>query len=93
MVRPRKFRFCRFRPDVVYFKPRGIPMRLLREVILHADELEALKLHDIDGLNQLAAAKRMKISQPTFNRILNRTYKKIATALIKGHAIRFQTLS
>lgn len=63
---------------------------MLEEVVLLPDELEALKLHDIDVLEQIEAAKRMKISQPTLARILDRAYKKIADAIIKGKAIRIE---
>jgi len=73
---------------VKYFKPQGIPLTMLKEVVLEADELEAIKLHDVDGLEHAKAAKRMKISQPTFTRILDGGYKKIGEALIKGRAIR-----
>ncbi len=90
MPRPKIRRCCRFRPCVCYFKPRGIPLRHLEEVVLDPDELEALKLHDVDDLEQIDAAKKMKISQPTFARILNSAYKKIAEAIIKGKAIRIE---
>jgi predicted DNA-binding protein (UPF0251 family) len=90
MPRPRKPRCLRFRPGVNYFKPVGIPLRHLGEVVLGHDEIEALKLHDVDGLDQIGAAKKMKISQPTFGRILDSAYKKIANALIKGKAIRIE---
>lgn len=90
MPRPRIKRHLRFEPEVTYFKPRGIPLRMLEEVSLAPDEVEALKLHDVDGLSQTKAAKRMKISQPTFSRILNSAYHKAAKALIKGWAIRFK---
>jgi len=90
MPRPRKPRCLRFRPGVNYFKPVGIPLRHLDEVVLEHDEIEALKLHDVDGLDQIGAAKKMKISQPTFGRILDSAYKKIANALIKGKAIRIE---
>jgi predicted DNA-binding protein (UPF0251 family) len=63
-------------------------MRVLEEVELLPDELEAIKLHDVDNLDQISAAKKMKISQPTFARILDKAYKKIAKAIIKGMAIR-----
>ena len=53
-------------------------------------KLEALKLHDVDSLEQIAAAKKMKISQPTFARTIDAAYKKIAEALIKGKAIRLE---
>lgn len=90
MTRPKKPRFCKCRPCVYYFKPRGIPLRNLEEVVLRHDELEALKLHDVDSLEQKKAAYRMKISQPTFARILNRAYKKVAKAIIMGKAIRIE---
>lgn len=88
MPRPKIPRAIRFRPDVYYFKPRGIPLHLLDEVILEADEVQALKLHDVDGLDHVASAEKMSISQPTFGRVLNSAYKKVADALVKGKAIR-----
>lgn len=90
MVRPRKPRFLRYQPKVFYFKPRGIPLRFLEEVILSPDEWEALKLHDTEGLKQQEAAKKMKISQPTFQRTLSSAYEKVADALVKGKAIRIE---
>lgn len=90
MPRPKINRCLRFRPNVYYFKPQGVPLRHLEEVILESDELEALKLHDIDSLGQIEAAKKMKVSQPTFARILDSAYKKIAEGIIKGKAIRIE---
>lgn len=90
MVRPRIRRCLRFQPCVYYFKPQGIPLQALKEVKLEADELEAVKLHDVNGLDQTAAARKMKISQPTLARTLDRAYKKIAQAIIKGKAIRIE---
>ena len=90
MPRPRIPRCLRFKPNVYYFKPQGIPLRELEEIVLLPDELEALKLHEIDGLEQIVAAKRMEISQPTFARILGSGQKKVAEAIIKGKAIRIE---
>jgi len=90
MPRPKMPRCVRFNPNVYYFKPRGVPLRMLEEVVLLPDELEALKLYQIDGLDQIKAAKKMKISQPTFARILACAYKKLANALIEGKAIRIE---
>lgn len=90
MVRPRKKRFLRGNPRALYFKPQGIPLRSLTETILSPDEFEAMKLHDVDGLNQTDSAQQMQISQPTFARILNRAYKKVATALVEGQAIKIE---
>jgi len=65
-------------------------MRNLEEVVLEPDELEAIKLHDVDDLEQKAAAAKMGISQPTFARTLDKAYKKVAQALIRGKALRFE---
>lgn len=83
----------RFEPDVYYFKPQGIPLRELEEVVLLPDELEALKLYEVDGLEQVGASKKMKISQPTFARLLGSANKKIAEAIIKGKAILIEKKS
>ncbi len=80
----------RFKPNVYYFKPKGIPLHQLEEVILLADELEALKLYEVDGLDQTQSAKKMNISQPTFARILDGAQKKIAEAIVNGKAIRIE---
>jgi predicted DNA-binding protein (UPF0251 family) len=90
MSRPKNPRCLRFNPDVYYFKPRGIPLQELKEVVLQPDELEALKLYGVDGLEQTKAAEKMKISQPTFARILDSANKKVAEAIIKGKAIRIE---
>ena len=90
MPRPKRPRCLRFNPEVYYFKPRGIPLRDLEEVALKADEVEAVKLHDVDMLDQVIAAEKMGISQPTFARTLDSANKKIADALINGKAIRIE---
>jgi len=90
MVRPLKQRVLKGNPSVFYFKPQGIPLRFLEEVILASDEFEAIRLYDCDNLDQITAAKQMGISQPTFARILQRAYKKIAQAIVCGKAIRIE---
>ena len=72
----------------MYFKPRGVPLSMLDEVILTIDELEAIRLKNIEGLEQIKAARKMKVSQSTFQRILSSAYKKISDALINGKAIK-----
>jgi predicted DNA-binding protein (UPF0251 family) len=84
-------RRLQFNPGVYYFKPRGVPLRFLEEIKIEADELEALKLYEVDGFDQVTAAGRMKVSQPTFARILSGAHKKIAEAIVFGKAIRIQT--
>lgn len=90
MPRPK---FCRkvcCMPGNNYFKPKGIPLAMLAEVILHLDEFEAIRLADYEGLYQEDAAAQMKISRQTFGRIIDSAHKKIAEALIFGKAIKIE---
>jgi len=80
-----------FSAQVNYFKPRGVPMHQLSEVVLMADEVEAIRLYEVEEMDQINAAEKMGVSQPTFARILDRANKKIAEALIKGKAIRLES--
>lgn len=93
MPRPIKPRRVFFDPNVTYFKPRAVPLSILEEVDLSIDELEALRLYDLKKLEQVEAAKKMNISQSTFQRILSSARQKIAQALIEGKAIKIRKRS
>jgi len=73
---------------VNYFKPAGIRMTELEEVVLELSEFEAIRLVDLEGIEQGEAGKKMEISQPTLSRLLSSARKKISEAIIKGKAIR-----
>jgi len=73
---------------VTYFKPAGIPLRVLEEVQVSIEEAEAIRLKDIEGLGQEQCAERMSISRPTFQRVLEAARRKIADALLRGKAIK-----
>jgi predicted DNA-binding protein (UPF0251 family) len=88
MPRPRRLRKINFDPSVRYFKPQGVPMRELKQIELTHEELEALRLRNIEGLDQVSCAREMNTSQSTFQRILTSAYKKISIALICGRAIK-----
>jgi len=90
LPRPIKRRLVGSEPGFTYFKPQGVPMVDLEEVVLTVDEYEALRLSDMDGLSQDDAAKKMGISQPTFYRLLSSARRKVSKAIIKGKAIRIQ---
>jgi len=90
MVRPVCCRRIGFAPGVRYFKPRGIPLTELEEVILGMDELEAVRLADLEGLYQEQAAERMEISRQTFGRIIEMAHRKISDALVNGKALRIE---
>ena len=74
-------------PDVLHFKPAGVPSRLLEQVRLSLDELEALRLADQEGKYHADAAADMGISRQTFGRIITAARRKVAEALITGKEI------
>jgi len=90
MPRKKCIRHISSQPNVKYYKPFGIPMRMLSEVIINLDEFEAIRLADFKGLYQEEAAKKMNISRQTFGRIVESAHKKIADAIINGKAIKIE---
>jgi predicted DNA-binding protein (UPF0251 family) len=65
-------------------------MTSLKSVNLNVDEFEAIRLKDLQGLEQITAAESMRISQPTFHRLIETARKKVADALVNGKAIRIE---
>jgi predicted DNA-binding protein (UPF0251 family) len=79
---------CTFRGKA--FKPTGIPMTEVDRITLSRDELETLKLCDVDDLTQDEAGKRMGVSRGTVQRTLADARRKVALALTKGKAVVFE---
>lgn len=77
-------------PPVNYFKPVGASMTALGEVQLLVEEAEAIRLKDLERLEQEQCAANMSISQSTFSRLLDSARRKIADALLSGKAIRIE---
>ena len=90
MPRPCCLRHINHAPAAVYFKPTGVPACTLQQVILRLDEVEALRLADLQGLYQEQAAVQMQISRPTFARIIETARQKVAEAIIHGKALRIE---
>ena len=90
MPRPKKIRKVSCNPESRYFKPRGIPLGNLEEVVLTYDELEAITLTDIKKLYQEEAAEKMGISRQTLGRIVEKAHAKITDAILYGKAIRIE---
>jgi predicted DNA-binding protein (UPF0251 family) len=88
--RPCKCRFITADPPVSIFKPAGVPGRQLEALELGLDELEALRLADLEGLYHDAAAERMGVSRPTFGRLIERARHKVACALLTGKMLVFE---
>jgi predicted DNA-binding protein (UPF0251 family) len=77
-------------PRVSYFKPAGVPLSTLEEIRLSVEEAEAIRLKDIEGLEQDGCAQKMSVSRSTFARILLAARRKMADALLNGKAIRIE---
>lgn len=90
MPRPISPREIEEPPQATWFKPTGIPLRDLEEVVLTFDEIEAIRLADVEGFYQEQVAEQMKVSRPTVGRILASARQKIANALVQGKAIRME---
>ena len=90
MPRPRKRRILGRTPRPSIFKPAGVPLDDLRRIALLQEELEALRLADLDGLTQTEAASRMDVSRSTFQRILARARRQVALALAEGQALEIE---
>jgi len=78
------------RPAASIFKPIGISVIDLDEVVMTLDEFEAMRLADLDGLYQEQAAEQMSISRTTFSRIIDSAHRKIADAIVHGKALRIE---
>ncbi len=87
MARPIKPKLISEEPRATYFKPHGIPLGVMDEVHISLEELEALRLVDLQGLYQEDAAKEMGISRPTLQRMVVDARAKLVDALVKGKAV------
>lgn len=87
MPRPVKFRRVENLPDYTYFVPAGRRKCEIEDIIIKVEELEAMRLKDIEKLNQEECAEKMHVSRQTFQNIIDSARKKIATAIIEGKAI------
>jgi predicted DNA-binding protein (UPF0251 family) len=90
MARPKRFRRIGSWPGSSYFKPRGIPLSALEEVVLSVDEFEAIRLADLEGLYQELVAEKMGVSRQTIGRIIESAHKKVAEALMRGKALKIE---
>ncbi|MFW6109941.1 MAG: DUF134 domain-containing protein [Patescibacteria group bacterium] len=90
MTKTKKKRVVRFDPKVTYFKPRGVPLAELEEVVLNVEELEAVRLANVEEFTQTEAAGQMEVSQSTFHRIISTAHQKLGKALINGCSIKVE---
>ena len=84
---PYRKRFVQRPPFFQNFKPSGIPRKMLKKVELTLDEYEAIRLADYLQIEHLEASEKMKISRPTFTRLIEKARQKIATVIIDGNEL------
>jgi predicted DNA-binding protein (UPF0251 family) len=89
-LRPKKTRWIKCAPGERCFKPLCKPLNRLKDVNLSLDEFEAVRLADLEGLKQVEAAKKLRISRPTFSRIVSSARSKIADGLVNIKAIKIE---
>ncbi len=90
MARPTKWRKIENIPTIPYFIPSEKDVEEIPENILKLEELEAVRLKDLEGLEQSECAEKMEVSRPTFQRILLSAREKIADSLVNGKIIRIE---
>ncbi len=90
MPRPIKPKLVKETPKATLYKPRGIPAAQLEETLLRIEELEALRLVDLEGMYQEDAAQSMGISRQTLQRMVTEARSKLVEALYAGKALRIE---
>lgn len=90
MGRPKKYRKINCNPRAYFYKPRGIPLRILDTIIIEKDEIESMHLADYLNLKHEEAAAKMQISRATFGRIVNSARKKMIESVLEGKAIEIK---
>jgi predicted DNA-binding protein (UPF0251 family) len=77
-------------PAASVFKPVGVSVLEIDQIMMSLDEFEAMRLADLDGLYQERAADEMKVSRTTFSRIIDSAHRKLADAIVHGKALRIE---
>ena len=89
-MRPKKTRWIKCEPGERCFRPQCKQLTKLEGVYMTLDEFEAVRLADYEGLKQEEAAKKLRISRPTFSRIIASAHNKIGSALVNIKAIMIE---
>lgn len=89
LARPFKWRKIENVPSILNFIPSKNETEGPKNT-LKMEELEAIRLKDLEGLEQGECAEKMEVSRPTFQRILISAREKVADSLINGKAINVE---
>lgn len=85
--RPRLRRIINDAAESRCYKPCCCPMEENEGITLRPDELELLRLVDLEGLEQEEAAEKLGVSRKTAWRDLHQARRKITDALVNGKGI------
>jgi predicted DNA-binding protein (UPF0251 family) len=88
LPRCKKHRCCRNLDGAIIYKPVGFPCSGLPEVVVSLDQFEAMRLCDLEGLDQTEAGLRMGVSRGTIQRLLAEGRRKVVEALLGTAVIR-----
>lgn len=88
LPRCKKHRCCRSFEGEILYKPVAVPWDEVKMTIIEIDEFEAMRLCDLEGLDQTTAGGRMGVSRGTIQRLLESGRRKVVDALLTGRAIR-----
>lgn len=75
---------------IPYFVPSEKDIAEVPENILKLEELETMRLKDMEGFEQSECAKKMEVSRPAFQRIFLSAREKIADSLVNGKIIHIE---
>ena len=89
-MRPKKTRWIKCEPGERCFRPQCKPVNKLTGVTMSLDELEAIRLSDLEGLTQEQISKKMKVHRSTVARIIQSAHLKVADALVNVKAIKIK---
>ncbi len=81
MPRPRKRKTIHMTPECRRFSPATGSRE---SVVLSVEELEAIRLSDLEGLDQSACARQLNVARTTAQNLINSAHRKVAQALVKG---------
>ena len=90
LPRCKKQRCCRMFGNEIMYKPIAVPCKELQETVIELDEFEAMRLCDLEELDQTAAGERMGVSRGTIQRLLTSGRKKLIQAFMDSRVIRIQ---
>lgn len=90
MGRYKKLRYCQEFMGYNLLKPSGVPLSQIETVAIALDELEAMRLCDLEGHDQGKAAKEMGVSRGTVQRLVYSARRKMIDVVIHGKALAIE---